>query len=79
VLNGFRGGKPLPSSRPRRATQKQKDYIDRLDLGYTTPALEALTFEEASAVIDEAVSDRDRKRESDEDFVQTGDGAWLRR
>ena len=66
-MAGFRKGwvrSHGSSTKPKMATDRQKELIDELDLGYTKPARDALTMEEASAIIDEEL---ERRHGDDED------------
>jgi hypothetical protein len=58
-------GRGRSSSSPPPATDRQKELIDELDLGYTKPALDALTMADASAIIDEEL---ERRREAGESW-----------
>ncbi len=67
-MAGFRSGRPIAPRIPQRrmATQRQKEAIEEMDLGYTTPALDKLTLDEASAIIQEVIDQRDEAREERE-------------
>ena len=63
----FKGpGLPTRSPKKRMATERQKETIDEMDLGYTKPALDALTIDEASAIIQEIINEREEARENRE-------------
>jgi len=67
-MAGFQNTRGIkPRTRPRMATARQKETIDEMDLGYTSPALDALTMDEASAIISEEIERRESEREECED------------
>lgn len=66
--SGFGKGRPSRRRRSWRddpATERQKELIDELDLGYSTKAIEELTKGQAKDILDEHFDNEDEEHVPD--------------